>query len=98
MNTITSSPCITFLKTGIKVDDTKVQRVSYSDGELIHYPKGTITIYAKPGVRFSDAVREAFVVENNSDMREDYFEWDRIRVVPTHPLYNFVKSAMERGK
>lgn len=88
-------PVLTFIKSGIKVDGGKVQRVDYSDGELLHYPKGTITVYARPRVRFSQEVREAFVVENNSDMREDYFEWDRIRVVPTHPLYAAVKAALE---
>jgi hypothetical protein len=29
----------------------------------------------------------AIAIENNSDMREDYFEPDCIRLVPGHPLY-----------
>lgn len=34
----------------------------------------------------------AIAVENNSDMREDYFEPDCIRLMPGHPLYDTAKS------
>jgi hypothetical protein len=34
-----------------------------------------------------------FVIENNSDMREDYFEADSIRVLPGHPLYDALKAV-----
>lgn len=36
---------------------------------------------------FPAEIREAFEVENNSDMREDYFEADAICILPGHPLY-----------
>ena len=43
---------------------------------------------------FSREFREAFKVENDSDGMTDYFESDRIRVLPTHPLYEQVKKAL----
>jgi hypothetical protein len=33
------------------------------------------------------------VYENNSDMREDYFECGCLRLLPGHPLYNQAKLA-----
>ena len=42
---------------------------------------------------FPAAIREALTVENNSDMREDYFESDCIRLVPGHCLYAAVKAV-----
>lgn len=39
------------------------------------------------------ALREHFAIENNSDLREDYFEKDSIRVLPSHPLYATVKAV-----
>lgn len=35
----------------------------------------------------------ALSIENNSDMREDYFEKDCIRLLPGHPLYAAAKAA-----
>lgn len=35
----------------------------------------------------------ALRIENNSDMREDYFEKDCIRLLPGHPLYAAAKAA-----
>lgn len=37
--------------------------------------------------------RAALVIENNSDMREDYFEKDCIRLMPGHPLYEMAKAV-----
>lgn len=37
---------------------------------------------------FPAEIREALVVENNSDSREDYFEADTVRLLPGHPLYD----------
>jgi hypothetical protein len=34
----------------------------------------------------------ALMIENNSDMREDYFEPDCIRLMPGHPLYAEAKA------
>jgi hypothetical protein len=87
-----------FFYNGIKGSDGKLQKVNYSEGALLNHPEGTITIYARDYIRFSAEVREAFTVENNSDSMTDYFEQDRIRVVPSHPLYAQVKAAVEKRK
>lgn len=85
-----------FFWNGIKVGTGKIQRCSYSLGALLRHPAGTITIYGKeywPG--FSAEVRAAFTVENDSDLQTDYFEKDRIRVTPDHPLYSEIRAAWE---
>jgi hypothetical protein len=87
-----------FFYNGIKGSDGKLQKVHYSDGELIHFPAGTLTIYGKEYRRFSDEVRSEFTVENESDMMTDYCEDDRIRVEPSHPLYPNVLVAMQAQK
>jgi hypothetical protein len=84
-----------FLWNGIKVDNGKLQRGSYSIGNLIGHPEATITIYARNYSGFSAAVWEAFDVQNDSDGMTDYFETDRIRVRPDHPLYSQVVKAAE---
>ena len=88
-----------FFWNGIKAADGKLQNASYSDSELVSYPAGTITIYAKkywPG--FSKEVREAFTVQNDSDGMTDYFETDSIRVIPSHPMYSKVSEAVNDAK
>jgi hypothetical protein len=85
-----------FFWNGIKGSDGKLQSAIYSDGELLRYPAGTISIYAKS--RFEGDVKTHFTVENDSDMMTDYFEPDRIRVAPSHPLYAQVKQACEARK
>lgn len=84
-----------FVWNGIKGSDGKLQAASYSNGPLINYPAGTLTIYAKNYRRFSAEVAEAFTIENNSDSMTDYFEEDHIRVLPGHPLYDAVKAAVD---
>ena len=85
-----------FFWNGIKGSDGKLQKAHLSEGELINYPKGTVTIYSKGS--FSAEVHAAFQVENNTDIGTDYFENDRIRVVPSHPLYSAVKAAADKGE
>jgi hypothetical protein len=46
-------------------------------------------------VRFTAAIQQAFVVTNGTDTMTDYFEKDRIRVAPAHPLYAQVKAAYD---
>lgn len=87
---------IKFFYNGIKGSDGKLQKCSYSDGPLLHHPVGTITIYGKRYRPFSSEVAEALVIENNSDIQTDYFENDRIRIVPNHPLYAAVKAAVDK--
>lgn len=82
----------------LKDNGGKLQLVSYSDSPLLNHPEGTITIYAREYKRLSDGIWAAFTVENNSDIMTDYFEEDRIRVEPTHPLYRDVLAAVEKWK
>lgn len=55
-------------------------------------PAELIKVRCKKGV-FPAEFREALTIENNSDMREDYFEADCIRLMPDHPLYAEAKAA-----
>lgn len=81
---------------GIKdTKGAKLQKCWYSGGELLRHPAGTITIYARDYSHFSDKVRACFKVENDTDTMTDYFDNDRIRVIPSHPLYSRVKAAMQ---
>lgn len=61
--------------------------VSYVRGPWVEgIDPAMIKIRPKVGHDLS-ALIPFFVVENNSDSREDYFEADSVRVLPTHPLY-----------
>ena len=71
----------------------KLQKCSYSTGPLNGYPEGTISIYARGYEGFSPKVRECFAVQNDTDTQTDYFDKDRIRVIPSHPLYAQVLAA-----
>jgi len=71
----------------------KLQKVFYSVGGLRSYPESTITIYGRGYEGFSAKVRECFAVQNDTDTQVDYFDNDRIRVIPSHPLYAAVKAA-----
>ncbi len=85
-----------FYWNGIKdAKGEKLQTCHYSDGELLSYPPGTLTIYARNYQRFSAKVRACFAVQNDTDSQVDYFDNDRIRVIPAHPLYALVKAALD---
>ena len=84
-----------FFWNGIKVNGGELQKASFSDGRLIGFPEGTVTIYAKRYSGFSAEVWDAFDVRNDSDGMTDYFETDRIRVQPDHPLYAQVVAAVK---
>lgn len=85
-----------FYWNGIKdAKGDKLQRAHYSAGELYNHPAGTLTIYARDYGRFSAKVRACFAVQNDTDTMTDYFDKDRIRVIPTHPLYPQVKAALD---
>ena len=84
-----------FFWNGIKGSDGKLWRCYYSDGALLHHPAGTITIYAKDYGRAPADIDAAFAIENDTEIQTDYFEKDRIRVLPTHPLYGQVRTSME---
>lgn len=87
-----------FYWNGIKEDGGKLQTCTYHDGKLINYPEGTITIYKKDYNSFSKGVHAAFAVENDSDMQSDYCVTDTIRIIPAHPLYGVISSALAKKK
>ena len=91
-----------FFYNGIKTAEGRyagqLQKAWYSDAKLCNSPAGTITIYARDYEHFSAEIRAAFVVVNNSDSMTDYFENDRIRVEPSHPLYAEVSAALNKMK
>jgi hypothetical protein len=83
-----------FYWNGIKdAKGAKLQKVFYSVGGLRSYPESTITIYGRGYEGFSAKVWECFAVQNDTDTQVDYFDNDRIRVIPSHPLYAAVKAA-----
>lgn len=82
-----------FFYNGIKVNGGKLQKATFDDCPLRSYPNGTITIRAREYSGFSVEIAEAFTIENNTDTQTDYFEKDKIRVVPSHPLYAEVAAA-----
>lgn len=55
-------------------------------------PAELVKVRCKRGL-FPAEFRAALAVENNSDMGEDYFESDSIRLMPGHPLYAEAKAA-----
>lgn len=84
---------VKFMWNGIKVDG-KLHKCYYSTSPLTHYPAGTITIYGK---NYTDLpVIEGLAIENDSDIMTDYFENDRIRVLPDSKYYAEVKAACEK--
>lgn len=67
--------------------------VTYSTGPWIDgVDPGLIKIRRRGGSSL-EALRPVFNIENNSDSREDYFEADSIRVMPSHPLYAQIRLA-----
>jgi hypothetical protein len=55
-----------------------------------------ITICADGYTGFSGEVRDAFAVENDSDIMTDYFEKDSFRVFPEHPLFQEVAAGFRK--
>lgn len=85
-----------FYWNGLKDDKGgKLQKAWYSSGQLTNAPAETISIYARDYNHFSALVRACFQVENDTDTMTDYFDSDRIRVTPSHPLYAQVRAAFE---
>ena len=61
-------------------------RCWYSRGSLRSAPDA-VTIYAKS---YSDSLADVFPperVENNTELQTDYFEKDRVRILPGDPLW-----------
>lgn len=62
-----------------------------------YYKSGdTITIYADKYGR--DLPRDLFNVENDTDIYTDYFDNDRARITPAHPLYKYIEFAAYKAE
>lgn len=85
---------IKFFYNGFKVNGGKLQKCFYMEGPWINYPNDMITICGREYDNFKD-LEDVFTIENNTDITTDYFEPNKIRVVPSHPLYAQVKKAVE---
>ena len=86
-----------FLWNGIK-SNGKLYRAWYSDGQLIGYPQGTLSIYAKDYSGFNAEINASFQVQNNSDYATDYFDKDKIRILPDHPLHATIAALIAANK
>ena len=86
-----------FFYNGIKdAKGAKLQKCHYSIGCIgSNFPAGTISIYASEYKHFSELVWNCFAVKNDTDTQTDYFDQDKIRVIPSHPLYSAVKAAAD---
>jgi len=82
---------IKFLKKGIR-ENGKYIPVWYSKGQLINYPKGTITIYAR---EYDKGLPKELKPENQTDLMTDYFETDRARIVPKSKHYKKLKKLLK---
>jgi hypothetical protein len=88
-----------FFWNGITAPGGKLQRAHYAKGNYTKesgIPQAAVTIYGCDYQSFSPEVREEFVVTNGTEISTDYFENDRIRVCPDHPLYLEVEFAWQK--
>jgi hypothetical protein len=58
--------------------------------------RACITVCADGYKSFSKEVRDAFIVENNTEIMTDYFEKDSFRVFPDHPLFHEVAAGFRK--
>lgn len=94
-----------FLWNGIKHNNGELIKCHYSLGKPlglknVSYPEETITVYAndKYSGRFPAEICRCFHIENATDSQSDYFDDDKFRVCPNHPLYQQVRAAFEAAK
>lgn len=82
---------IKVLKHGLRVDGKYIP-CRYDIGTM--RDKATISIYARD---YGHQLPEELKPENDTDMMTDYFEKDRARINPDHPLYtDLYRYAMEK--
>lgn len=87
---------IEFTATHMKVNGKRI-RVNYCGPNCWINGVDPALIKIRPAVgksHFPAEVREAFALENNSDMMTDYFEADSIRLLPGHPCYDAVRAVV----
>lgn len=85
---------VKFSKQRVTVNGVQAS-VLYCGGPWIEgVDPSTIKIRCRKGV-FPAVFKEAFAIENNSDMRDDYFENDSIRLVKGDRYYEEVKKMVD---
>lgn len=87
---------VKFMWNGIKVNGT-LHRAHYYCGAYTAnsgLPEGTITVYAKDYASFPAI--DGLTIINDSDSMTDYFENDRIRILPDNKYYAEAKKAFEK--
>jgi len=84
---------IKFVWNGIRVDG-KLYRAWYSESALKNHEAGTITIYARDYKSLPSIA--GLTIQNETDMMTDYFEKDKVRVVPSHPMHTAIHAAMKQ--
>ena len=85
---------VKFFWNGLKVNG-EFHKCYYSSGPYTAasgLPEGTITMYAANYKRIPRIPE--LNIENETDIMIDYFESDRIRILPSSPLYNEAKKAL----
>lgn len=85
---------VKFFWNGLKVNG-EFHKCYYSSGPYTAasgLPEGTITMYAANYKRIPRIPE--LNIENETDIMIDYFESDRIRILPNSPLYNEAKKAL----
>lgn len=85
---------VKFFWNGLKVNG-EFHKCYYSGGPYTAasgLPEGTITMYAANCKRIPRIPE--LNIENDTDIMIDYFESDRIRILPGSPLYNEAKKAL----
>lgn len=102
MTTTTKNPtALRFFFNGLKVGTGRLQRGNWSLIERWTTGAGReiqtqLVLYAKNYASFSAEVREELEVVNNSDSMIDYFETDRVSILPGHPLFVDAAAAYEK--
>lgn len=87
---------VKFMWNGIKVDG-KLYKASYSAGPWTResgLPDGTITVYINGYKRLPQI--PGLDVYNDSDIMQDYFESDTIRIRPDNPYCDDAKTAFDK--
>lgn len=95
--TKTTKTGLRFFWNGIKGSDGKLQLASCgftATSETVHGLAPHISVYARRYRPFSAEVREAFTVQNGTDIQVDYFEQDHFRCYATHPLFPALAAAV----
>ena len=79
---------------GLRIDGGRLIKCFYSlDNNAEHRPE--VTIYADT---CNHLPRDLFEVHNDTDIYIDYFDDDRARITPEHPLYKYIRYNAEKAQ